>query len=51
MTKGHELSSSYYHHYFVVLQAVTGQYMDYTSIAFAEHVANEIVGFTPPPGY
>lgn len=32
-------------------QAVTGQYMDYTSIAFAEHVANEIVGFTPPPGY
>ena len=32
-------------------QAITGQYMDYTSIEFAKLVEQEIVGFTPPPGY
>jgi amidase len=32
-------------------QAITGQYMDYTSIGFAELVEREIMGFTPPPGY
>lgn len=32
-------------------QAVTGQYMDYTSIEFAKLVEQEIIGFQPPPGY
>ena len=32
-------------------QAVTGQYLDYTSIEFAKLVEQEIIGFRPPPGY
>ncbi len=32
-------------------QAVTGQYLDYTSIEFAKLVEREILGFQPPPGY
>lgn len=32
-------------------QAVTGQYLDYTSIEFAKLVDREILGFQPPPGY
>lgn len=32
-------------------QAITGHGMDYTSIEFAKLVEQEIMGFTPPPGY
>jgi amidase len=32
-------------------QAVTGQYLDYTSIEFAKLVEQEIIGFERPPGY
>ena len=32
-------------------QAITGHGMDYTSIEFAKLVEQEILGFTPPPGY
>lgn len=32
-------------------QAVAGQYLDHTAIAFAKLVEQEIIGFQPPPGY
>ncbi len=32
-------------------QAITGQYLDYTAIGFAELVERDIIGFAPPPGY
>ena len=33
------------------LQAVSGEYRDYTCIEFSRLMADEIGGFTPPPDF
>ena len=33
------------------LQAVSGEFKDYTTIEFARQIARELGGFIPPPGY